>query len=45
VKSEKIGKAMIEVTARSAEFANGDKLGTRRIIHHADAYDWRLGSK
>lgn len=44
VKSEQIGKAMIEVTARSNEFANGDKLGTRSIILHADAYDRRLGS-
>ncbi len=42
VKAEKIGKAMIEVTARSAEFANGDRLGTRRIIQHADAYERRL---
>jgi hypothetical protein len=44
VKSEKIGKAMIEVTARSDEFANGGKLGTRSIIRHADAHDRRLGS-
>jgi len=44
VKSEEIGKAMIEVTARSDEFANGDKLGTRSIIRHADGYDRRLGS-
>lgn len=45
VTSERIGKAMIEVTARSDEFANGDKLGTRSIILHADAYDQRLGSR
>jgi hypothetical protein len=44
VKAEKIGKAMIEVTARSDEFANGAKLGTRRIIQHADAYDRRLAA-
>jgi putative NADH-flavin reductase len=44
VKAEKIGEAMIEVTARSGEFANGEKLGTRRIIQHADAYERRLGS-
>jgi hypothetical protein len=43
VKAEKIGKAMMEVTARSGEFANGAKLGTRGIIRHADAYDRRLG--
>ena len=29
VKAEQIGEAMIEVTARSDEFVNGDKLGTR----------------
>jgi hypothetical protein len=44
VKSEEIGNAMIEVTARSDEFVNGDKLGTRSIIRYADAYDRRLGS-
>ena len=32
VKAEQIGRAMMEVTARSGEFRNGDKLGTRRII-------------
>ena len=41
VKAEQIGKAMIEVTARSGEFGNGDKLGTRTIIRYADAYDRR----
>jgi hypothetical protein len=41
VKAEQIGKAMIEVTARSDEFANGDKLGTLTIIRYADAYDRR----
>ena len=41
VKAEQIGKAMIEVTARSDEFANGAKLGTRGIIRHGDAYDRR----
>ena len=45
VKAEEIGKAMVEVAARSGEFSNGDKLGTRRIIQHADAYDRRLGSR
>ena len=43
VKAEQIGKAMIEVTARPDEFANGDKLGTHRIIRYADAYDRRTG--
>lgn len=42
VKAEQIGKAMIEVTARSDAFANGDKVGTHRIIRHADAYDRRV---
>jgi hypothetical protein len=41
VKAEQIGKAMIEVTARSEEFANGRKLGTRSIILYADAYGRR----
>ena len=41
VKAEQIGKAMIEVTARSDEFGNGAKLGTRTIIRYADAYDRR----
>lgn len=42
VKAEQIGKAMFEVTARGAEFQNGDKLGTRSIVRHSDAYDLRL---
>ena len=41
VKAEQIGKAMLEVTARSDEFVNGDKLGTRSIIRYGDAYDRR----
>jgi nucleoside-diphosphate-sugar epimerase len=41
VKAEQIGKAMLEVTARSDEFANADKVGTLRIIRYADAYDRR----
>jgi hypothetical protein len=43
VKSEQIGKAMIEVTTRAEEFSNGDKLGTRGIIRYSDAYDRRQG--
>ena len=42
VKAEQIGKAMMEVTARSEEFKNGDKLGTRRIIRYGDAHERRL---
>jgi uncharacterized protein YbjT (DUF2867 family) len=41
VKAEQIGKAMIEVTARSDEFTNGHKLGTRGIVRYADAYERR----
>lgn len=42
VKAEQIGEAMIEVTARSDEFVNGARLGTRSIIRYGDAYDRRL---
>lgn len=41
VKAEQIGKAMLEVTARSVEFANGARLGTLTIIRYADAHDRR----
>lgn len=42
VKAEKIGKAMIEVTAaRLGEITNEPRLGTRTIIRYADAYDRR----
>ncbi len=41
VKARQIGQAMIEVTARGHEFGNGDKLGTRSIIRHSDAYESR----
>ena len=42
VRAEQIGKAMFEVTARGSAFENGDKLGTRSIVRHGDAYDRRL---
>jgi hypothetical protein len=45
VKAEQIGKAMIEVTARSGEFENGDKLGTHNIIRYGDAHDRRLAAE
>lgn len=45
VKAEYIGKAMLEVTARSDEFVNGAKLGTRSIIRYGDAYDRRAEQK
>ena len=38
VRARQIGEAMIEVTARGAEFENGDRLGTRSIIRYSDAY-------
>ena len=38
VKATQIGEAMLEVTARGDEFANGDRLGTRKIIRYSDAY-------
>jgi hypothetical protein len=41
VKAEQIGQAMFEVTARGADFKNGDKLGTRSIVRYSDAYDRR----
>ncbi len=43
VKAEQIGQAMFEVTARDAEFQNGDKLTTGRIIRYSDAYSRRVG--
>ena len=39
VKATQIGQAMMEVTARSDEFANGDKLSTLRIIRYSGAYE------
>jgi len=38
VRATQIGQAMIEVTARGVEFANGRKLGTGTIIRYSDAY-------
>lgn len=38
VRARQIGQAMIEVTARGTEFANGRKLGTGTIIRYSDAY-------
>jgi len=39
VRAQRIGQAMIEVTARGDEFNNGDKLNTRKIIRYSDAYE------
>lgn len=41
VKATQIGQAMLEVTAREAEFENQSRLGTRSIIRYSDAYDHR----
>jgi hypothetical protein len=41
VRAEQIGQAMFEVTARGADFKNGDKLGTRSIVRYSDAYQRR----
>ncbi len=38
VRARQIGEAMIEVTARGAEFENGDRLTTRGILLYSDAY-------
>jgi nucleoside-diphosphate-sugar epimerase len=43
VRAARIGQAMIEVTARGAEFENGDKLGTWNIRRYSDAYERRVG--
>ncbi len=39
VRATQIGQAMMEVTARGDEFANGDKLSTWRIVRYSDAYE------
>jgi hypothetical protein len=41
VRAEQIGHAMFEVTARGAEFKNGEKLATRSIIRYSNAYERR----
>jgi hypothetical protein len=44
VRATEIGRAMLEVTARGDSFENGDRLGTRSIMLHSDAYDRRVAS-
>ena len=44
VRARQIGQAMIEVTARGAEFKNGDRLYTGKIIRFSNAYEQRLNS-
>lgn len=41
VRATQIGQAMLEVTAREAEFQNRSRLGTRGILWYSDAYDQR----
>ena len=41
VRATQIGQAMLEVTARDAEFEHGDRLGTWKIIRYSDAYESR----
>ena len=41
VRARQIGQAMIEVSARVADFENGDKIGTLSIIRYSDAYERR----
>jgi nucleoside-diphosphate-sugar epimerase len=41
IRARQIGQAMIEVSAREADFENGDKLGTTSIIRYSDAYEKR----
>jgi hypothetical protein len=45
VRATEIGRAMLEVTARGDSFENGDRLGTRSIMLHSDAYDRRVASR
>jgi hypothetical protein len=44
VRARQIGQAMIEVTARGDEFANGARVGTSSIIRHSDAYERRMNA-
>jgi len=44
VRSTEIGQAMLEVTVRGDQFANGSKLGTRSIRRLAGAYSERSGT-
>lgn len=41
VKATEIGQAMIEVTARGSQYANGAKVGTFSIVQLSDAYEQR----
>ena len=41
VHAQQIGEAMLEVTVRSDQFENGDRLGTVSILRYSDAYRQR----
>ena len=43
VRATQIGQAMIEVTARGAEFENGARVGTWNIRRYSNAYEQRIG--
>ena len=43
VRAVEIGDTMLEVTARAAEYENGDKVGTFGIIRLSNAYEQRTG--
>lgn len=45
VRAVQIGEAMFEVTARGAEFKNGDKVGTWSIRRYSDAYRQRVAAR
>ena len=45
VKATQIGQAMLEVTARGPQFANGAIVRTRGIVRHSDAYERRENEK
>jgi len=44
VKATQIGEAMIEVTARGADFDNGSRVGTWNIRRYSNAYLQRVGT-
>ncbi|MFT7528204.1 MAG: hypothetical protein ACI9LY_003365 [Arenicella sp.] len=41
VRAAQIGQAMIDVTLRGANFENGSKLSTNKIVRHSQAYQTR----
>ena len=45
VRATQIGQAMFEVSARGAEFENGDRLSTWKIIRYSDAYERRQNNE